>query len=82
MTDEEVVEVKAIHNWKDGIGHVLVKAQNYPDRHKCLLLFGEADPNIQHIQQRCDEFGIQLGFVPIAYTYDTTTEEIQIRLLE
>jgi hypothetical protein len=82
LTDEEVVEVKAAHNWKDGIGHVLVKAQNYPDRHKCLLLFGEADYDLTQIQKRCDEFEIQLGFAPIEYSYDENLEELSIRLLE
>jgi hypothetical protein len=82
LTDEEVVEVKAAHNWKDGIGHVLVKAQNYPDRHKCLLLFGEADYDLSQIQKRCDEFDIQLGFAPIEYSYDESLEELTIRLLD
>jgi hypothetical protein len=82
LTDEEVVEVKAVHNWKDGIGHVLVKARNYPDRHKCLLLFGEADTPLDHIQTRCDEFGIQLGFSPIEFSYDESTEELQVRLVD
>jgi hypothetical protein len=82
LTDEEVVEVKAAHNWKDGIGHVLVKAQNYPDRHKCLLLFGEADYDLKQIQKRCDEFDIQLGFAPIEYSYDESLEELTIRLLD
>jgi hypothetical protein len=82
LTDEEVVEVKAAHNWKDGIGHVLVKAQNYPDRHKCLLLFDEADYDLTQIQKRCDEFDIQLGFAPIEYSYDENLEELSIRLLE
>jgi hypothetical protein len=82
LTDEEVVEVKAAHNWKDGIGHVLVKAQNYPDRHKCLLLFGEADYDLSQIQKRCDEFDIQLGFAPIEYSYDESLEELSIRLLD
>jgi hypothetical protein len=80
LTDEEVVEVKAAHNWKDGIGHVLVKARNYPDRYKCLLLFGETGYNLDHIQKRCDEFDIQLGFVPIVYSYDATTEELQFQV--
>jgi hypothetical protein len=80
LTDEEVVEVKAAHNWKDGIGHVLVKARNYPDRYKCLLLFGETGYNLDHIQKRCDEFDIQLGFVPIVYTYDATAEELQFQV--
>jgi hypothetical protein len=82
LTDEEVVEVKAAHNWKDGIGHVLVKARNYPDRYKCLLLFGETGYNLDHIQKRCDEFDIQLGFVPIVYTYDDTTEELQFQVCD
>jgi hypothetical protein len=82
LTDDEVVEVKAAHNWKDGIGHVLVKAQNYPDRHKCLLLFGEADYDLKQIQKRCDEFEIQLGFAPIEYSYDESLEELTIRLLD
>lgn len=82
LTDEEVVEVKAAHNWKDGIGHVLVKAKNYPDRYKCLLLFGETGYNLDHIQKRCDEFDIQLGFVPIVYTYDATTEELQFQMCD
>ncbi len=82
LTDDEVVEVKAAHNWKDGIGHVLVKAKNYPDRHKCLLLFGEADYDLKQIQKRCDEFDIQLGFAPIEYSYDESLEELTIRLLD
>ena len=82
LTLEEVVEVKAAHNWKDGIGHVLVKAQNYPDRHKCLLLLGEADYDLAQIQKRCDQFDIQLGFAPIEYSYDENLEELSIRLLE
>jgi hypothetical protein len=82
LTDEEVVEVKAVHNWKDGIGHVLVKARNYPDRYKCLLLFGEADTPLDHIQSRCDEFGIQLGFSPIEFSYDESTEELQVQLVD
>jgi hypothetical protein len=82
LTDEEVIEVKALHNWKDGIGHVLVKSQNYPDRHKCLLLFGEAGQNLEQIQKRCDEFSIQLGFVPIEFSYDGRTEELQVQLLD
>jgi hypothetical protein len=82
LTDEEVVEVKAVHNWKDGIGHVLVKARNYPDRYKCLLLFGEADTPLDHIQSRCDEFDIQLGFSPIEFSYDESTEELQVRLVD
>jgi hypothetical protein len=82
LTDEEVVEVKAIQNWKDGIGHVLVKALNYPNHYKCLLLFGAADSHLDHIQQRCDELDIQLGFSPIAFSYDEQAEELLIRLVD
>jgi hypothetical protein len=82
LTDEEVVEVKAIQNWKDGIGHVLVKALNYPDHYKCLLLFGAADSNLDHIQKRCDELDIQLGFCPIAFSYDEQAEELLIQLVD
>jgi hypothetical protein len=82
LTDEEVVEVKAIQNWKDGIGHVLVKALNYPNHYKCLLLFGAADSHLDHIQQRCDELDIQLGFSPIAFSYDEQAEELLIQLVD
>jgi hypothetical protein len=81
LTPEEVIEVKAVQNWKEAIGHVLCKAKNYPDRYKCLLLFGEVGTDVEQITKRCEEFDIQMGFIEIEYCYDPETDNITIQLI-
>jgi hypothetical protein len=79
LTEEEVIEVKAIEDWKDAIGHVIVKGLIYPDKHKCLMLFGDKVRNFDQIKDCCHQFGIQVGLQLIKYLYDEADELLAIQ---
>jgi hypothetical protein len=78
LTDDSVIEVKAIENWKDAIGHVLVKGLKHPDHLPCLMLFGDKVRNLKQIRECCEEFGIVVGFQMIKYVYDAADELLEI----
>ncbi|MGB8697902.1 MAG: hypothetical protein WCD18_00665, partial [Thermosynechococcaceae cyanobacterium] len=78
LTDDSVIEVKAVENWKEAIGHVLVKALKHPDHDPCLMLFSDRIRNFQPIRECCEAFGIILGFQLIQYAYDETDELLAI----
>jgi hypothetical protein len=79
LTKDEVIEVKAIEDWKDAIGHVMVKGLIYPDKYKCLMLFGDKARNFDQIQDCCQKFDIQVGLQMIQYVYDETDELLEIK---
>ncbi len=63
LTDEEVIEVKQVSDWKSAIGQVLAYAKFYPERRKRVHLFGKANPRItDHVASLCEELGILLTF--------------------
>lgn len=62
LTPAELIEIKAIENWKEAIGHVLTKAQFYPNHAKRIHLFGAATPTLEDIQTCCGEFCITVTF--------------------
>jgi hypothetical protein len=78
LTDDSVIEVKAIENWKDAIGHVLVKGLKHQNHAPCLMLFGDKIRNLQQIRECCEEFGIIVGFQMIKYVYDAADELLEI----
>jgi hypothetical protein len=81
LTDGEVIEIKRIENWKDAIGHVLVKGECYPDRYKCLLLFGEKIAKQAMIRECCEKFDICIEFQHVKYRYDQNDDLIEIQRL-
>lgn len=49
LTDIELIEVKEVRRWMQGVGQLLVYGQDYPRHQKRLHLFGVASPSKQGI---------------------------------
>ncbi len=62
LTETEIIEVKAIHLWKDAFGHLMPKSDAYPNHIKRLHLYGPADFNLNTIATYCKKFGIKVTF--------------------
>jgi len=66
LTDTELIEVKLLNYWKEAIGHLLTKSQDYPNHQKRLHLYGPSDDNLDRIQNFCQDFNIIVTFELIA----------------
>jgi hypothetical protein len=62
LTETEIIEVKAIHLWKDAFGHLMPKSDAYPNHIKRLHLYGPADFNLNTIATYCKKFDIKVTF--------------------
>ena len=40
LTDNKIIEIKDIKNWKSALGQILVYSEFYPDHKKCIHLYG------------------------------------------
>jgi hypothetical protein len=68
LTDTEIIEVKALHLWKEAIGPLHLKSKCVPNHIKRLHLYGPSDLNLNKIAQECQELNIQV-------TFEKTTKE-------
>jgi hypothetical protein len=78
LTDKNIIEVKAIEQWKEAIGHIITKSANYPELHAGILLFGKSDRNFDHITKRCEALDITVGFRAIQYEVNPLTNATEI----
>jgi hypothetical protein len=79
VNDDSLIEVKTIDNWKEAIGHVLVKGLHHPKHDPCIMLFGDTVRNLTTIRGCCEEFNIHLGFQLLEYVYDEQDELLEIQ---
>jgi len=62
LTDDRLIEIKTVSHWKHAIGQVLCYGIHYPDRQKCVYLFGEAEDR-DVIEQACSIYDIEVVFL-------------------
>lgn len=61
LTDAEIIEVKAVKNWKSAIGQILCYGKYYPSHSKRIHLFGECETcYLLLIESHCDDYQITL----------------------
>ncbi len=63
LTDNEIIEIKHISNWKNAVGQILIFSQDYPKYNKRIHLFD--DTNItsnKMIEERCSKFNIKITY--------------------
>jgi DNA-binding Lrp family transcriptional regulator len=67
LTNEEIIEVKRISDWKAALGQILVYSAFYPEHQKRLHLFGRRDEltKVADIEAAC-----------LAFNVNVTTEEV------
>jgi len=59
LTDEFLIEVKNISEWKRGVGQVVVYSVYYPDHKKRIHLFGQVHSRtLAHIEGVCSQLDI------------------------
>jgi hypothetical protein len=80
LTEHNIIEVKAIDQWKEAIGHIVTKRLNYPELFAGILLFGESDRGFDHIQERGELFELTVGFCAIEYRHNPLTQATEIAL--
>jgi hypothetical protein len=62
LTDRFVIEVKESHNWKHGIGQVLVYSHYYPNLIPVLFLIGDAVEAVHALAEiHCNRLGVSLA---------------------
>jgi hypothetical protein len=74
LTDDSVIEVKAVEDWKEAIGHVMVKVAAHPKLDPCLMLFGDRVNNFDRIRESCQRLKIELGCLLVKYIYNSANE--------
>jgi hypothetical protein len=62
LTPTELIEIKRIEDWKEGLGQVMVKSHAFPDHTKRLHLFGQSDRTLRNIKATCKQFEISVSF--------------------
>ncbi len=63
LTNQELVEVKGIKDWKEAIGQVLVYACEFPNNKPRIHLFGEASTEYKHmIMSFCSQLNVAVSF--------------------
>jgi hypothetical protein len=63
LTDNKIIEIKHISNWKSALGQVLSYGDFYPEKNKELYLFGESACNIDQICRICSKYGVKVELV-------------------
>lgn len=61
LTEDSLIEVKSIRNWKHAVGQLLIYGSYYPDKKKILWTYGEDISTTKRdiIQFHCSQFEIQ-----------------------
>jgi hypothetical protein len=62
LTETELIEVKGIKQWKEAIGHILVKSEAHPHHEKRLHLYGPNSTNLDQIRSACTNLDILVTF--------------------
>ena len=62
LTETEIIEVKALHLWKEAFGHLILKSKFFPNHTKRLHLYAPNDLNLKKVIEECQEFDIQVTF--------------------
>ncbi len=61
LTEQELIEVKSVKNWKFAVGQVLIYGQSYSNHQKRIHLFGEAAPDfLSMIRSYCTPLDIEV----------------------
>jgi hypothetical protein len=64
LTEDAVIEIKDISNWKHALGQVLAYSIHYPDHKRVVYLFGELPDNIDTIARAFQLNNIKLNLLP------------------
>lgn len=63
LTDDEIIEVKTVKKWKDGVGQLMVYSGYFPSRKLRLHLFGKCHRSYEScIISNCTRLGIEVSF--------------------
>jgi hypothetical protein len=62
LTATELIEIKGIKQWKEAIGHILVKSEAHPHHEKRLHLYGTSAANLDQIRSACTNLDIIVTF--------------------
>ena len=62
LTATEIIEVKALHLWKEAFGHLILKSKFFPNHTKRLHLYAPNDLNLKKVTEECQEFDIKVTF--------------------
>ena len=63
LTDDQIIEIKEIDNWKQAMGQLLCYANFHPSKQKRLHLFNSADSTDKEIiEDICSKFEIEVTF--------------------
>jgi hypothetical protein len=62
LTATEIIEVKALHLWKEAFGHLILKSKFFPNHTKRLHLYAPNDLNLKKVIEECQEFNIKVTF--------------------
>jgi hypothetical protein len=62
LTASEIIEVKALHLWKEAFGHLILKSKFFPNHTKRLHLYAPNDLNLKKVIEECQEFNIKVTF--------------------
>lgn len=62
LTTTDIIEVKALHLWKEAFGHLILKSKFFPNHTKRLHLYAPNDLNLKKVIEECQEFDIKVTF--------------------
>ena len=62
LTKDELIEIKAIADWKTGLGQILAKSQHYDQHHKRLHLFGTSSKLLRKVSHHCQVLNVSVTF--------------------
>jgi hypothetical protein len=62
LTKTEIIEIKAIADWKTAFGQVITKGLSYPDHIKRIHLFGVSSSILKKITAHCQPFDVLVTF--------------------
>lgn len=63
LTSDELIEVKNVKGWKDGVGQLLVYGTDFPEKELRLHLFGKCEVELlKTIIEKCAKFHIYVSW--------------------
>jgi hypothetical protein len=62
LTDQELIEVKRIDDWKTGLGQVIAKGLEYPQHRRHLYLFGQSHGALRNAKATGKSLDITISF--------------------
>jgi hypothetical protein len=62
LTKTEIIEIKAIEDWKTAFGQVVTKGLSYPEHQKRIHLFGISSSTLKKITAHCQPFDVLVTF--------------------